>query len=224
MTLGNSVVIYGIRNTANGKVYVGSTKNLVSRLSDHKYALRRGDHHSYRMQGEWKEYGEGYFSVVILDKTKESSRLEREQYFIDTLLSYEEDTGYNISPTAGTTLGRRHREEAKIKMSISHEGKILSEEHRRKQSKALKGYKKSEEHQRKISEALTGRPRVWLREDQVVEIKMMILQGIPSKEIAEVFGVSAATIHGIRAGRTWKHVTLAPESEPESTTKSEAII
>ena len=53
--------------------------------------------------------------------------------------------------------------------------------------------------------------RVWaslLREDQVREIKELLLKGkITQSEIAEMFGVSQQCVSDIKLGRTWKHVS-----------------
>lgn len=45
-----------------------------------------------------------------------------------------------------------------------------------------------------------------LNEEQVIEIKEMFKSGIRSKEIADLFGVSQATICDIKSKRTWKHL------------------
>ena len=53
--------------------------------------------------------------------------------------------------------GKTHTEEARRKISITHQNKVITEEQRLAVSKRLKGRKFSEEHKQKISEALTGR-------------------------------------------------------------------
>lgn len=54
------------------------------------------------------------------------------------------------------TLGLKHSEESKRKMSIAHKGKKFTDEHRRKLSESHKGKKMSEEARRHISEAKKG--------------------------------------------------------------------
>ena len=209
--------IYAIENIANGKVYVGSTSNTYSRWMDHKSALRRGNHHSYRLQEDWNTYGmESFNFKVIEDCVLEEERLNREQYWIDKLSSSSEELGYNISPTAGTTLGRRHREDAKIKMSATHTGKTLSDDHKEHIAKAMRAVEKTEDHQRKITEAIRSRDKSIyargdkvarkLRRELVLEILTLLDAGFSPRELANKFDVSSGTIRCIRSGRTWKEV------------------
>lgn len=93
------VGIYQIRNITNNKVYVGSSKNMANRRSTHRFNLRRGTHHSTKLQKAWDEFGERNFIFetleIITDKNK---LLERERYYRDLLKS--EDEGYNIKGLA----------------------------------------------------------------------------------------------------------------------------
>jgi group I intron endonuclease len=142
--------IYRIRNVINGKVYVGSTKNLKSRWCDHRSSLRRGTNSSRRLQSEWEIFGDNSFAFELLEETNEVDRFIREQHYMDLYKAYEEQHGYNMSRSSDRTLGRRHTDEAKRKMSESHSGKRLSEEHRKKISDSLKGRPTSEEHRRNL--------------------------------------------------------------------------
>lgn len=42
--------IYRIRNTSNGKVYIGQSVNIEQRWRQHLYELRRDSHHSPHLQ------------------------------------------------------------------------------------------------------------------------------------------------------------------------------
>lgn len=57
-----------------------------------------------------------------------------------------------------------------------------------------------------MSKARQGkRPHVKLNEDQVVEIKILLLDHVMTqKEIGERYGVTRATISAIKIGRSWK--------------------
>ena len=59
--------IYQIRNKRNGKVYIGSTKNLSGKINSHKFQLKNGLHSNQEMQKDFKEIGEEGFSFEILD-------------------------------------------------------------------------------------------------------------------------------------------------------------
>lgn len=47
--------IYQIRNTANGKRYVGSAVKFAQRWRQHAHLLRKRKHHSRILQNAWKQ-------------------------------------------------------------------------------------------------------------------------------------------------------------------------
>lgn len=47
-----------------------------------------------------------------------------------------------------------------------------------------------------------------LKEYQVVEIKRLLSLGIPVSQISSIFGRPIMTIHSIKQGRRWSHVTI----------------
>lgn len=60
--------VYQIKNKRNGKLYIGSTKNLLGKINSHKFQLKNGLHPNREMQKEFKEIGEEGFSFDILDR------------------------------------------------------------------------------------------------------------------------------------------------------------
>ena len=60
--------IYQIKNKRNGKVYIGSTKNLPGKINSHKFQLKNDLHSNREMQKEFREVGEEGFSFDILDR------------------------------------------------------------------------------------------------------------------------------------------------------------
>jgi len=144
--------IYQIRNELNGKCYVGSTVALRRRWLAHLSMLRRGQHENAHLQAAFNKYGADAFLFVILERVEDASRtIPREQHYLDTLAPE-----YNISPTAGSCLGRPCSLETRKKMSEANRGKHPSDETRAKLSKAHMGVRLTEEHCRNISEALSG--------------------------------------------------------------------
>lgn len=59
--------VYRIRNTGNGKSYVGYSTDLPARINRHKTELKFGSHRNARLLGEWKLFGEASFEFEILD-------------------------------------------------------------------------------------------------------------------------------------------------------------
>ena len=63
------------------------------------------------------KYGYANFSLEILEYCEPSKCIEREQYYIDLF-----KPKYNILPTAGSSLGFKHSEESKKKISVGMKG------------------------------------------------------------------------------------------------------
>ena len=93
--------IYLIQNTLDSKVYVGSSIDIERRWSDHKNLLSRSKHHSKHLQNAWNKYGVENFEFKIIELVNEPTILvEREQFWMDSIQSYDPQLGYNASTTA----------------------------------------------------------------------------------------------------------------------------
>jgi hypothetical protein len=131
--------------------------------------LNRNKHHNKYFQSSWNKYGAENFEFIAIEGVTDLTKLiEREQYWIDII-----KPKYNLSPTAGNTLGMKHTEQSKIKRSIALKGlkrsaqsrinlslaKLKqSDETKRKIGLAHKGKIISEETKRKLSEFNKGKP------------------------------------------------------------------
>ena len=62
--------IFQVKNTANGKVLLGSTLNLDGPLNSHKFMLTIGKHRNAVLQKEWNEFGGDKFIFEILEVVK----------------------------------------------------------------------------------------------------------------------------------------------------------
>jgi group I intron endonuclease len=62
--------IFLIRNTANGKVLLGSSLNLEGPLNSHKFMLKIGKHTNEGLQKDWNEFGESKFVFEIAEEVK----------------------------------------------------------------------------------------------------------------------------------------------------------
>ena len=156
--------IYKITNTVTGKFYIGSAVNIKSRWADHRSRLGANKHHNRHLQNSWNKHGEDSFTFEVLEYCEKERLIEREQFYIDN-----EKPAYNISPTAGNSLGVKRTDETKRKMSEAKMGnqpwlgRTHSDETKRKISEAKMGnrlgVKLTDETKRKISEAMK---RVWV--------------------------------------------------------------
>jgi len=59
--------VFQIKNTANGKILLGSSLNLEGPLNSHRFMLKTGSHRNKVLQQEWDEYGEEKFIFEILE-------------------------------------------------------------------------------------------------------------------------------------------------------------
>lgn len=108
--------IYAIRNSTNGKLYIGSSCDCRRRFSEHASRLRRGVHVNAKLQAAWNKYGEGDFVFEMVFTVLDRNDLaEFEQAFIDATDAVE--AGYNLAPTAGTTFGWKASSETRQRMS-----------------------------------------------------------------------------------------------------------
>lgn len=109
--------IYRI-NGPNGKFYVGSARNIGQRWTEHKRDLRYGDHGNSKLQRSWNRHGETGFTIEVLEVVSlPDDLIKREQFWIDSLKAVV--NGYNILPVAGSSLGRKHSDETRRKMSAA---------------------------------------------------------------------------------------------------------
>ncbi len=95
--------IYYIKNLANGKFYIGSSKDIKKRIYVHRKALMTNNHYNPFLQEDWNIYGENNFKFSIIEATLADEVFEREQYYLDLLKPYDRNIGYNICTEAGTT-------------------------------------------------------------------------------------------------------------------------
>lgn len=94
--------IYAIQHNKTGKIYVGSTKNLDTRITDHMRSLRRGTHPNTSMQEDFNKYGDDY-KVFILDNMEHYGERSKEVEWMRKLKTYDPAIGYNENDPAFTS-------------------------------------------------------------------------------------------------------------------------
>jgi len=147
--------VYQISNTLNGKVYVGGSVNIRTRLMGHFRSLRRGSHHSQKLQRAWEKYGEETFSVSVLEKVSPEGVEQSEQKWLDRLRPHT--TGYNICPKGRIRIGIPHTPETRAKISRAMSGRKLSESHVEQIRERMRGHVHSPDALRRITDAATGK-------------------------------------------------------------------
>lgn len=162
--LRNKSGIYIIINKITDKTYIGSSYNLIQRLSSHLSGLRKNKHSNVILQRNYNIYGESSFEFEVLEFCEKELLQAREQYFINQF-----KPEINIAKdTKAPMRGRKHSEETIKKLS----GKIpwnlgieRTEEERNyiSQRKKEEWSKKSDEYKKRRSDIGKINPsKYWL--------------------------------------------------------------
>lgn len=175
-----------------------------------------------------------YEVEIVLDEIEYEYAKEKEIEFI-SLYKRKIDGGIlcNITLGGDGTLGIKHTEESRLKMSIPNRGKIISEEHRNIISRTNKGKKRSEETKKKMSDSKLGEKNsrygikvseetkqkmresankgeknlsLKLTDADVLEIRRLYNEKISSIKLSKIFNVAKSNILSIINRKTWKHI------------------
>jgi group I intron endonuclease len=150
--------IYLWLNTINGKMYVGSAKDLSKRLRNYWTMSTLMDSNNLITRAILK-YGHLKFDLAILEILESSDNLnnqllDKEQYYIilyNTMMPH----GYNMRP-ADRTLEFNHSEDTKKLISSIQSGRVLSLETKAKISAKMKGRIITDTHKAKMSLSKQG--------------------------------------------------------------------
>ena len=148
--------IYTIRSLKDDKILVGQSTNIISRLSQHKYHLKKNTHDNRHLQSAYNKYGINNFVFELLILCQEDFLYSEENYWCNLLSTHDHKFGYNIKPT-NPNGNYRHSEETKKIISEKLKGHEHSEEFKKMCSLRMKGHKKSENTLRKLSIASSGK-------------------------------------------------------------------
>lgn len=130
--------VYAIINNLNGNMYIGSSKDIYKRYTQHKSAFKDELHnyHSYVFQNAVKKYGIDNFRLEILEKCPPDKLLEYEHRWIQKLRP-----SYNVAQSPIDPINSRDLDKLKPKELW----------------KPQKGHKQSEDSKRKISNTMKGK-------------------------------------------------------------------
>ena len=105
-----TVTIYACKCKVNGKIYIGSTKNLVKRIYTHKHEARKqandapnGYVGKKKFYGDVETYGWDSFQWYVIEQDVPiEDRRERENYWIKKYRATDPAVGYNKIRTIHT--------------------------------------------------------------------------------------------------------------------------
>jgi len=170
--------IYGIFNTKNNKVLVGSTvKGSEKRFSEHRRNLTLRKHQNKHLQSAWNLDGEEAFELKTLEICPVSDRYKCEQRWIEHYKSSNPKHGYNIVHPVRALLPAELRSEISkeiwsrpgLKERVGKKSALMWQDpaYRTYMSKALKEALKGDSFQKGHAARMAKR---WADEDQHVEL------------------------------------------------------
>lgn len=224
--------IYKIQNSINGKVYIGSSKDIYRRWSDHKSSLKRNAHHSYKLQRAWNKYGADNFTFDIIQIVEDVCNLKNlEQTCLDSYKSYDFNYGYNVSvlTDGGHSFPAEYQDllDGKFKISSVQFDEIIYYLSNTKLSipkiSNITGVNKSAIYQIYYKENYTNLVKDLkfikrmtngedssnsiLNETQVGEIVDKLINGKHMIDLARDYNINISTIRDIYSKTTWTHLT-----------------
>lgn len=154
----DQVGVYALICKVTQKFYIGSSVYLGCRMLDYMQPAYLAKRTNSPVTKAILKYGLNNFCFIVIETCELKDVLKREQYWLDFL-----HPEYNLSPTAGSTLGVNLSEETKSKLSIAHLGKThtietrqLMSVTRRGPNNPMFGKSHSEETKALLSAALKG--------------------------------------------------------------------
>lgn len=243
--------IYKITNLKNGKFYIGSAVDLLRRVNQHYSELKRDCHYNTYLQRSFKKNGESNFVFEVVEFVDYvENLLTREQFWIDTTRCLDKKIGYNMSPTAGSTLGFKHNEESKRKNSDAKSGEnhpqaIITEmqaitiktmlnngltpdfisKEININKEIIRGIRKGNSWTKTEPQLLKMENlKDKLIESDVIHIKEMLSNNNRVKDITSKFNVSYRTISAIKNNKNWNSIgEVVNYSKRAKLTELEAI-
>jgi len=213
--------IYSI--VINDKIYIGSAVSFEKRWKHHKGQLKHNKHANKFLQRTWNKHQEAIFQIIC--ECPSSCLLGIEQYYINC---------FNLSPTAGNTLGVKYTEEGKKNCAIAQKkhdwsgernsmfGKVRPDTIERNKTKKMReiasksklgeknpnyGNHPTEETRQKMGTALKGNTNAIrkLTWDKVREIRTTKWD-ITQEEIAKKYNICKKQLWAILNNKVWKEV------------------
>lgn len=143
-------------------IYVGSAaQSFKERWRIHKLGLSKNKHHSAYIQRIYNKHGIDVLIFKTLEICEPQDCIKLEQVYLD---SYFHEGLANGSPSAGSMLGYKHTDAARLNMSKAKQGILnnrygirLSDDVKEKIGKSNTGKQRTEELRKKLSVINTGK-------------------------------------------------------------------
>lgn len=200
--------IYCIENLANGKRYIGQSKDIEERWRHHKWELRTQRHPNKHLLSAWNKFGEDSFVFYVLEECEFDEMNEKEIQWIEKFKSFGV-SGYNMTAGGEGQFERRLTDEQRKHLSEINKGalnanfgKHKSVETKRKMSESAKARQRdklSDEHKQKISSKLKGKKKPYFNKAVFCHETNMIYNSV--SECSETLNIPIYSISRNCLGR-----------------------
>lgn len=220
--------VYMIKNIINNCIYIGCTRTTFNhRYKTHIWALKNNRHENKHLQYAFNKYNDNNFEFSIIkviedvDLIYESEIEVIKEYKNKGFSLYNMTSGgeglYDLSDEIRKHIGELNRkrltgtklsEEIKRKMSESRKGRKMPEKSRKAFEEYNKNKKLTEEQKEHLSYIFQGENSNFakFKNEDILEIKTLLMNGVPIDYIAEKFNTSSEYIKSIEYERRWKHI------------------
>lgn len=217
--------VYCLECAANGKKYIGQSRNLGRRLGEHLSDLRRGVHHNRVIQSDYDKYGEDSFHFHVIASgelsDEEMDQIEREE--IERAGGVDSEFCYNVfsGGMTGYTSSKRFKESVSNRMrgvrksdnfrrlaSDNAKKQWQNKEYRDLMVASVKKQWSSDIFRQTILDAHLGKSESCghiLTNDKVREIRSRYNDGEKVSDLAFEFGVAESTMRSAINKTNWKN-------------------
>ena len=220
--------IYKITNLITNEIYVGASKNIKRRWSDHRTRMKQpqGKEYNKELYVAMREYGLENFAIEVIEECQEKMFVEKEAFWIKKLDTINK--GYN-----GYGLDKHHKaiatKEDVIKIRTRYANKERKSDVYKDYTEKLSygGFKKiwtgenwksimpevytkknKKQHRKNTGNAGKKNGMAMLIEEEIKQIRLFKKEKKHPKEIYDIFKekITWGSFLNIWYGYTWKHV------------------
>nr|WP_197498907.1 GIY-YIG nuclease family protein [Mycobacterium sp. E3298] len=202
-TIWTTAGIYLIQNEINNKKYVGSSRDISKRKSNHVKRLNENIHDNAHLQLAWNKYGEENFTFRVLEYVYDiHGMVEREQYWIDKYECLDNNKGYNLTNAVPYRrpdgFAEQYRSK-KFKLKSDRKKPVLKLEKKRKR-----------------------RESILISERDAHDIKIRINNGESLVSIAKIYNINENRVSQIKYGEIFDNV-LPELTQIKNTTRAKPL-
>jgi group I intron endonuclease len=203
--------IYYIENTITKKGYIGSSKNIDRRKTEHFRELRKNKHVNKYLQHSWNKYGEKNFKFFIVITCPKEYIFKLEQWFLN---KSNYNCEYNICKQVELPPKLIFTDQLRLKMSQSSKLRANKEQEKLRLKTICKSNWKNPEHKKFMQEINKGEkhPQAKLTEDIARKIKKEVLctEDYYGKlqDISKKYNVTVGMVKSIKYEQSWKFIKI----------------